>query len=218
MNAEEVNNIVDKLLDDGLQNTLYALYSPDGGEYQGQHPFKLLCASHGLTEAYVGCTKAVVVVDDYTTVKFPLRGDASAELVNGNTEVYGMSMYNCDHCHVEEEMFDKAVLAGVSRFFNRLSPFYSNGEFTAYTCEKAEHVTDIPNCTRDALDGNVRSFFDKTNAEYGIADMLVACYGPGPVSDLCRFLDKNGIYDICSENWGYVGGKLKLIDYSDFVG
>lgn len=218
MNGLEVKNTIDELFDDGLKDTLYALYSNDGGEYQGPHPFKLLCASHGLTEAYTGCTKAVVAIDNRTIVKLPLLGDASAEFIDGDTEVYGKSAYGCDHCLVEEMTFGKAVEAGVSKFFNGLSTFYSRPGLTAYVCDKARHVARVPDLRRDALDGCVRSFFDKTNAEYGIAGMLVGYYGLDDVRDLCRFLDDNGIYDVCSDNWGYVGGMLKLIDYSDFVG
>lgn len=125
-----------------------------------------------------------------------------------------------DYATVEYEMYCKAVEAGLGDYFPKTIFL---GEF----CGRAFYLQQYAECSEDTVSSDwyerLRNQYDEDGEEYDpdtIWDAIDCMDDEEKAflsfrdSALCNFLWNNGIGDLHEGNFGYIGGRMVIVDFS----
>ena len=142
------------------------------------------------------------------------------DLVNWVIKVGYTEKVKCDYATVEYEMYCKAVEAGLAYYFPKTIYL---GEFGG----RAFYVQEYAECSEEAVSSDwyerLRDQYDEDGEDYD-SDTLwdtINCMDDEEKaflsfrdSALCNFLHENCIGDLHEGNFGYIGSRMVIVDFS----
>lgn len=170
---------------------------------------------------FMGCSKAVVAADFLPAfvMKFPVLGhmDQKGERSRFTGARCGSAF---DYCHMEEEVYRKAADEGLSDMFCATRHVLdTSGGYPVYVSERADGSLSRE-IYRYHTSAEAVRYADSKYGTTSIPDKTLALFydswGEDATNRLCRFLSHNELSDFHFGNVGFMDGKIRLIDYSDF--
>lgn len=174
-----------------------------------------------------GCSKSVYKLkdDDDFVIKIPFNGyyeiDERIPFSGANclwgTEFSLASEW--DYCDVESLVYCAAESLGLEEFFAKteyIGDFMSHPIYISKCAEKFclpdyRYRNDY---SKDIIDKSKK----KKEMDYDIIACLILDHGEEKVDKLLEFINKIGLNDFHTGNFGIVDGKIRLIDYSGYCG
>lgn len=181
-----------------------------------------------------GATKLVFFFDEFpeVVVKLPLLGDAvydaeSGEFLKIENKYLGAQYSSStpgDYCSQEETLYLYAESCCVEQFFTETEYICTCGELDIYVSKRAdckdvwglgvseETSKKARAFKKEIEDADSYLLFDDMYLDF----LVEAGYELSSIMDLLTFIRDYEVSDFHSDNWGFVDGKIRIIDYSGF--
>jgi len=165
-----------------------------------------------------GCSKFVIFLNDDEVVKIPFNG---YHYYNDEDEEEGFCEFNnSDYCDIEAEIYQDAVVAGLSHFFAK-TVFAGFTEKTHYPIYLSERVIPFEDKDYESIKPSEDSVNKANNMITSISSRWLACaidyYGQEEVSRLVDFIREERVGDFHAGNVGFrKDGAPVLLDYSGY--
>lgn len=226
-------------IDDKINN----LYVPDefgqtedGPDGDTEKFIDTLWETFRCDDILTGASKCVVLLHNQNFVlKIPFEGqqiwkqvrDYSAEEYNYNDFDFVFYPFNCartkdhwDYCNDEVEIFKKAEAAGVGSFFARTDFYgYSKDNYPIYVQERCEvfNNVDVDDKYKN-LSKEIKTSASKVSSELPKEWIALAIeyFGQELTDKFLAFVEDEHIDDLHDSNFGFIGDRPVLIDYSGY--
>ena len=176
-----------------------------------------------------GASKFIIFLNDKEVIKIPFNGcfwyDCELEQETGDPWRFDEFIHK-DYCAIEEEKYDKAVDAGLEKFFastqycgntkNNVPVYISERVCTFFDNASVREKTDtISENSWEKAKSYKKSFNSKIHEEW--LARAIEYYGEDAVSALLDFIKKENIYDLHTDNIGFrYNGAPVILDYSSY--
>ena len=187
-------------------------------------------------EVLTGVSKCVVLLSNQNFVlKIPFEGqkffeqirNLDAEEFNYDDYDYVFHPFSCartkdhwDYCNDEVEIFKKAEAAGVSSFFARTDFYgYSKDNYPIYIQERCEVFGNVDVDDRyKSLSKKIKTSASKVSSELPEEWIALAIeyFGQELTDKFLAFVEDEHIDDLHYDNFGFIGDRPVLIDYSGY--
>lgn len=208
----------------------------DGFDVDAENFINTLWETFKCDDVLTGASKCVVLLSNQNFVlKIPFEGKQIWEQVrNYDAEEYNSDDYDFvfypfdyartkdhwDYCNDEVEIFKKAEAAGVSSFFARTDFYgYSKDNYPIYIQERCEVFgnVDVDDKYKN-LSKEVKTSASKVSSELPEEWIALAIeyFGQELTDKFLAFVEDEYIDDLHYDNFGFIGDRPVLIDYSGY--
>lgn len=208
----------------------------DGFDVDAENFINTLWETFKCDDVLTGASKCVVLLSNQNFVlKIPFEGKQIWEQVrNYDAEEYNSDDYDfvfypfsCartkdhwDYCNDEVEIFKKAEAAGVSSFFARTDFYgYSKDNYPIYIQERCEVFGNVDVDDKyQNLSKEVKTSASKVSSELPKEWIALAIeyFGQELTDKFLAFVEDEYIDDLHYDNFGFIGDRPVLIDYSGY--
>lgn len=180
-------------------------------------------------EEWLGSSYDTVTIFQNSTVTMT---DGATKVVfweDGSDVVFKMGFreFGEDYCETEAENFQKAKDAGLDKFFASTEYLTTFRGIKVYVSERAEVSyeklsSDLYSHLKESgyEDREIDNYIDEVDNDNEFFEELLPYYVDSDklTQDLLYFIEVNRINDLHSNNIGYLGDRMVLIDYSGYRG
>lgn len=234
-----ISEEIKKIIDDKINN----LYVPDefsqtedGPDGDTEEFIDTLWETFRCDDILTGASKCVVLLSNQNFVlKIPFEGkqrwmqtkNFDAPKYDSNNFDFVFLPFNCartkdhwDYCNDEVEIFKKAEAAGVSSFFARTDFYgYSKDNHPIYVQERCEVFDSVDvDDMYESLSKEIKTSASKVSSELPEEWIALAIkyFGQELTDKFLAFVKDEYIDDLHYSNFGFIGDRPVLIDYSGY--